>query len=133
MPRRKKTTEEKLYYSISEVARITRLEAYVLRFWEKEFPMLKPRKNRGGNRIYQKSDIEMINRIKHLLYKENYTIEGARNRLKSIKPTTEKKELVSSAKFQTIIGAIRKDIEDLLKLFPCLFALLIYIVRVVGA
>jgi DNA-binding transcriptional MerR regulator len=120
MPRRKQKTEEKLYYSISEVARITKLEAYVLRFWEKEFPMLKPRKNRGGNRMYQKSDIEMINKIKHLLYKENYTIEGARNRLKSIKPTPEKKQLASSAKTERLIGEIRKDIEDLLKLFPCL-------------
>jgi DNA-binding transcriptional MerR regulator len=120
MPRRKVKTEEKLYYSISEVARITRLEAYVLRFWEKEFPMLKPRKNRGGNRMYQKSDIEMINKIKHLLYKENYTIEGARNRLKSIKPTPEKKQLASSAKFQRLVGEIHKDIEDILKLFPCL-------------
>ncbi len=120
MPRRKTKTEEKLYYSISEVARITKLEAYVLRFWEKEFPMLKPRKNRGGNRMYQKPDIEMINKIKHLLYKENYTIEGARNRLKSIKPTPEKKQLASSAKFQRLVGEIRNDIEDILKLFPCL-------------
>jgi len=120
MPRRKPKIEEKLYYSISEVVRITRLEAYVLRFWEKEFPMLKPRKNRGGNRMYQKSDIEMINKIKHLLYKENYTIEGARNRLKGIKPTPEKKQLASSAKYQRLAGEIRKDIEDILKLFPCL-------------
>lgn len=125
MPRRKKKTEEKLYYSISEVARITRLEPYVLRFWEKEFPMLKPRKNRGGNRIYQKNDIELVNQIKHLLYNENYTIEGARNRLKGIKPTPEKKELVASARYKTIVGEIRKDIEDLLKLFPCLFIMLI--------
>jgi len=124
MPRRKSTTGEKLYYSISEVAHMTRLEAYVLRFWEKEFPMLKPRKNRGGNRTYQKSDIEMINRIKQLLYKENYTIEGARNRLKGIKPTLEKKDLVASGKFQTTLGEIRKEIEDLLKLFPCLFLML---------
>ncbi|MCP4705850.1 MAG: MerR family transcriptional regulator [candidate division Zixibacteria bacterium] len=121
MPRQKKFTDDKLYYSISEVAQITRLEPYVLRFWEKEFPMLKPKKNRGGNRTYQKQDIEIVNRIKHLLYKENYTIAGARNRLKGIKPTTEKKELVASAKFQTAVGEIRKEIESLLKLFPCLF------------
>jgi len=121
MPRRKIITDDKLYYSISEVAQITRLEPYVLRFWEKEFPMLKPKKNRGGNRTYQKQDIEVVNRIKHLLYKENYTIAGARNRLKGIKPTTEKKELVASAKFQTTVGEIRKEIESLLKLFPCLF------------
>jgi DNA-binding transcriptional MerR regulator len=125
MPVKKKKTDEKMYYSISEVARITRLEAYVLRFWEKEFPMLKPRKNRGGNRIYQKNDIELINRIKHLLYKENFTIEGARNQLRKIKPTPEKKALVTSAKYQTMIGEIRKDIEDILKLFSCLFLLLL--------
>jgi DNA-binding transcriptional MerR regulator len=121
MPRKKKKIDEKLYYSISEVAKITRLEPYVLRFWEKEFPMLKPRKNRGGNRIYQMQDIEVVNRIKQLLYKENFTIEGARNRLKGIKPTQERKDLMTSAKFQTLIGDIRKEIEGLLKLFPCLF------------
>ena len=123
MARRKNKTEEKLYYSISEVARITRLEPYVLRFWEKEFPMLKPKKNRGGNRTYQKHEIELINQIKHLLYKENYTIEGARNRLRGLKPTEERKELVSSAKFQTVLGEIKKQIEDILKLFPCLFGI----------
>ena len=72
MPRRKKNRDDKLYYSISEVAQITRLEPYVLRFWEKEFPMLKPKKNRGGNRIYQKQDIEIVNRIKHLQPDYNY-------------------------------------------------------------
>lgn len=123
MPRRKNRGEDKLYYSISEVARMTRLEAYVLRFWEKEFPTLKPRKNRGGNRVYQKHDIEIINQIKQLLYKENYTIEGARNRLRGIKPTEEKKELVASGKFQTIMGEIKSEIETLLKLFPCLFGM----------
>jgi DNA-binding transcriptional MerR regulator len=123
MPRRKIKTSEKLYYSISEVASITRLEPYVLRFWEKEFPMLRPRKNRGGNRTYQKHEIELINQIKHLLYKENYTIEGARNRLRGYKPSEERKELIASAKFQTVLGEIKKDIEDLLKLFSCLFCI----------
>ena len=62
-----KQVEEKLYYSISEVSQMTSIEAYVLRFWEKEFPMLKPKKNRGGNRVYQRRDIEMVNRIRELL------------------------------------------------------------------
>ena len=52
--------DEKIYYSISEVSKMTGLEAYVLRFWEKEFPVLKPRKNRGGNRTYTGKDIEVI-------------------------------------------------------------------------
>jgi len=123
MARRKTKTEDKLYYSISEVAHITKLEPYVLRFWEKEFPMLKPKKNRGGNRTYQKHEIELINQIKQLLYKENYTIEGARNRLRGLKPTEERKELISSAKYRTLLGEIRTQIIELLELFPCLFGI----------
>lgn len=109
-----KQIEEKLYYSISEVSQMTGIEAYVLRFWEKEFPMLKPKKNRGGNRVYQRRDIEMVNRIRKLLYQENYTIEGARNRLRSLKPTPERQDLIQTGRMRTTIGEIRKEIEDLL-------------------
>jgi DNA-binding transcriptional MerR regulator len=121
MARSKTVADEKLYYSISEVARITDLEAYVLRFWEKEFPMLRPKKNKGGNRHYQKRDIELVNQIKHLLYEENYTIAGARKRLGQMEKKGEKKELVLKAKSNTIIGEIKKELEDILKIFPCLF------------
>ena len=76
-----KNGEEKLYYSISEVAEMTDVKPYVLRFWEKEFPLLRPKKNRGGNRTYQKREIVLVNRIKSLLYDEGYTIEGARQKL----------------------------------------------------
>jgi len=110
--------DEKIYYSISEVARMTGLEAYVLRFWEKEFPVLKPRKNRGGNRTYTEKDIEIINRIKHLRTKEKLTIPGARTRLMMKRPSEEREEMVSSAKVKTMIGQIRKEVEELLKLFP---------------
>ena len=116
MARTSRVIEEKLYYSISEVSRMTQLEPYVLRFWEKEFPMLRPRKNRGGNRIYQKKDIEMVNRIKRLLYKENYTIEGARTRLRSIKPTPEREGLIASARLKTTVAEIRQEAEDILKI-----------------
>lgn len=121
MARTKTAVDEKLYYSISEVARITNLEAYVLRFWEKEFPMLRPKKNKGGNRHYQKRDIELINQIKQLLYEENYTIAGARKRLRQMETKGEKKELVLKAKSNTILGEIKKELEDILKIFPCLF------------
>lgn len=116
MARTPKIIEEKLYYSISEVAQMTELEPYVLRFWEKEFPMLHPKKNRGGNRVYQKKDIEMVNRIKQLLYKENYTIEGARTRLRSIKPTAERADLINNAKVQTALSEIRKEADEILDL-----------------
>ncbi len=109
---------DRLYYSISEVARITGLEPYVLRYWEKEFPILKPKKNRGGNRIYTERDIELVNRIKHLRSKEKLTIAGARTKLMMKRPGEEKETIRSSARARTLIGQIRKEIEDLLKIFP---------------
>lgn len=113
----KSNTKARLYYSISEVARITGLEPYVLRYWEKEFPILKPKKNRGGNRIYTQKDIDLINRIKHLRNKEKLTIAGARTKLMMKRPSEEKTVLHNSAKVRTLIGQIRKDIEDLLGFF----------------
>ena len=68
----------KLYYSISEVAEHTGLEAHVLRYWETEFEQLRPKKNRAGNRVYTERDIDTVERIQHLLREEKYTIEGAR-------------------------------------------------------
>ncbi len=77
---------KKLYYSISEVSKITNLEQYVLRYWESEFDELKPQKNRAGNRIYTNKDIQLILFIKKLLREERYTIEGAKQVLKSYSP-----------------------------------------------
>ena len=73
---------DKLYYSIGEVRALTDLEPYVLRYWESEFPQLKPKKNSGGQRAYQRKDIELILRIKELLYEQGYTIKGARGLLR---------------------------------------------------
>ena len=69
---------KKLYYSISEVSKITDLEQYVLRYWESEFEQLKPQKNRAGNRVYTNKDIKLILHIRKLLREERYTIEGAK-------------------------------------------------------
>ncbi|HRI86310.1 MAG TPA: MerR family transcriptional regulator [Ignavibacteria bacterium] len=74
---------KKLYYSISEVSRIIELEQYVLRYWETEFEMLRPAKNLAGNRVYTNKDIKLILYIKKLLREEKYTIEGAKQHLKS--------------------------------------------------
>ena len=109
--------EEQRYYSISETSRITGLEQYVLRYWEKEFPMLRPRKNRGGSRLYTSKDIELINRIKHLRQSEGLTIPGARARLTMRRGAEARKESVNKAKVKTVLGKMRKDVEDLLKLF----------------
>jgi DNA-binding transcriptional MerR regulator len=79
----------KLYYSISEVSRLTGLEPYVLRYWETEFDELNPQKNRAGNRIYSNKDIKFILRIKELLREQRYTIEGAKHILRDER-TSEK-------------------------------------------
>lgn len=71
---------EKLFYKIGEVGRITGVEPYVLRYWESEFPFLRPRKSRSGQRLYVKKDIETILEIKKLLYDERYTIEGVKKK-----------------------------------------------------
>ena len=69
---------DKLYYKIGEVCEVTGTQPYVLRFWESEFPTLAPQKNRSGQRVYRKRDIDLIHRIKTLLYEQEYTIAGAR-------------------------------------------------------
>ena len=74
---------EKLFFKIGEVCEITGIQAHVLRYWESEFPMLAPQKNRAGQRTYRKRDVEMVLRIKELLYEEQYTIAGAKKRLQN--------------------------------------------------
>lgn len=72
---------DKLYYRIGEVESITEIPAYVLRYWESEFKLLRPKKNPAGQRLYRKRDVEMVLRIKSLLYEERLTLEGAKKRL----------------------------------------------------
>src|ERR1700694_3596873 len=74
---------DKLYFRIGEVASLCRLPAYVLRFWETEFPQLKPVKSSTGQRMYRKRDVENVLRIKQLLYDQGFTISGARQQLRS--------------------------------------------------
>jgi DNA-binding transcriptional MerR regulator len=69
------------YFSIGEVCSMTSLKPHVLRYWESQFRFLNPAKNRSGNRVYQRREIELIVLVKHLLYTEKYTIEGARRKV----------------------------------------------------
>src|SRR5919109_322070 len=75
------TIPQKLFFKIGEVCEIAGVQAHVLRYWETEFPMLAPQKNRAGQRTYRKRDVEMVLRIKELLYEDQYTIAGAKKRL----------------------------------------------------
>ena len=72
---------EKLYYRIGEVEQITAVPAYVLRYWESEFKLLRPKKNEAGQRLYRPRDLDLVKRIKTLLYEERLTLEGAKKRL----------------------------------------------------
>jgi DNA-binding transcriptional MerR regulator len=74
---------DKLYFRIGEVADLCRLPAYVLRFWESEFPQLKPVKSSTGQRMYRRKDVENVLRIKELLYEQGFTIAGARQQFRS--------------------------------------------------
>jgi DNA-binding transcriptional MerR regulator len=72
---------EKLFFKIGEVCELAGVQAHVLRYWESEFPMLAPQKNRAGQRVYRKRDVEIALRVKELLYEDQYTIAGAKKRL----------------------------------------------------
>jgi DNA-binding transcriptional MerR regulator len=73
--------QSKLFYRIGEVSRLTGLEPYVLRYWETEFPQIKPDKGKSKQRLYRKKDLDSILQIKQMLYKDGYTIAGARKKL----------------------------------------------------
>jgi len=116
----------KLYYSISEVSTITGLEQYVLRYWESEFPQLKPAKNRAGNRIYTNKDIKLILYIKKLLRDERYTIEGAKRVLEEYVPEAESAEQlellsvpqrkkVTDVEIRTDMLEVRQFLEELVE------------------
>jgi len=75
-------TAQKLYYSIGEVSDLVKVKPHVLRYWESQFPVLKPKKNRAGNRTYRIRDIRLLFTIKSLLYERGFTISGARKKLR---------------------------------------------------
>jgi DNA-binding transcriptional MerR regulator len=106
---------DKEYYSISEVCKITGLKSHVLRYWESQFKILSPSKNRAGNRAYRKNDIQMVQLIKHLLYTEKYTIDGAKRKLKLLKNMGENvgEALPKEEKDRQLIGKIRRELIEL--------------------
>jgi DNA-binding transcriptional MerR regulator len=81
----KQLIPDKLFFKIGEVAEIAEVEQHVLRYWEEEFDVLKPNKNRSGQRLYQKKDIDQVLEIKQLLYSDKFTIAGAKKKLKQKK------------------------------------------------
>jgi DNA-binding transcriptional MerR regulator len=83
---------DRLYFKIGDVADLIGVKPYVLRYWEAEFPMISPQKSPSGQRVYRRSDVETVIMIKHLLYEERYSIEGARKRIRELRKEGELKE-----------------------------------------
>ncbi|HOE62499.1 MAG TPA: MerR family transcriptional regulator [Candidatus Sumerlaeota bacterium] len=108
----------KLFYKINEVSRITGIKPYVLRYWETEFESLKPQKDVNDQRRYRKEDIDLIYKIKNLLYDERFTIAGARKQLKdSRNGVTVNERGARIVAISNELSAIRSELTELLKLY----------------
>ena len=103
----KKELPDKLYFKIGEVSEIAGLPSYVLRFWESEFSKINPARTPSGQRLYRKSDIDLILKIKHLLYEKKFTIQGAREYLTS---GYKKKKVTLSTE---VVDEIRSELEQI--------------------
>jgi len=108
-------SNSKLYFSIKEVSEMTELKPYVLRYWESEFPSLKPVKNRAGNRTYKKHDIQVILDIKKLLYDKKFTIKGAVEELKNRSNEPMPENSLSNIKVSALIE-IKNELKNILNI-----------------
>ena len=109
---------DKLYFKIGEVSELLGVEPYVLRYWETEFPTLSPKKSGTGHRLYRRKDVELLLRIKHLLYEKRFTIEGARQ---SLQAATRAPKPRATARVQQELFTedplpeIRRELADILQ------------------
>ena len=102
------------FFSIGEVCALTDLKPHVLRCWESQFRFLNPAKNRSGNRVYKSREVEMIMLVKHLLYTEKFTIEGARQRLDQYRRSGELKQAARAAMRWETVEEVRASLDDVL-------------------
>ena len=110
---REKPIAQKEYYSISEVCELVGLKPHVLRYWETQFQVLNPSKNRSGNRVYQRKEIRLISLVKHLLYEEKYTVEGAKAKLDQLRRTGELTDTAGAVLDRAMIEQLRADLSEL--------------------
>ena len=110
---------DKLYFKIGEVSELLGVEPYVLRYWETEFTVLSPKKSGTGHRLYRRKDVELLLRIKHLLYEKKFTIEGARQTLhaESRAPKQKVAKIAQQELFsQDPLPEIRRELADILQI-----------------
>ena len=104
------------FFSIGEVCAMTDLKPHVLRYWESQFRFLNPAKNRSGNRVYQRREIELIQLVKHLLYTEKYTIDGARQKVDEHRRGASLKPVARAALDRQTLEALEGGLADLLRI-----------------
>jgi DNA-binding transcriptional MerR regulator len=104
------------FFSIGEVCELTGLKPHVLRYWESQFRFLSPAKNRSGNRVYQRREVEMILLVKHLLYTEKYTIEGARQKVDEHRKAGELRRVSRAALNIEALESAEKELTELLRM-----------------
>ncbi len=101
------------FYSIGEVCTLTELKPHVLRYWESQFKLLHPAKNRSGNRVYSRREVEVIQLVKHLLYTEKYTIDGARQKLDEHRKTGTLRAMARAALEVQAIESVERELTEL--------------------
>lgn len=104
------------FYSIGEVCEITDLKPHVLRYWESQFKFLNPAKNRSGNRVYQRKEIELVLLVKHLLYTEKYTIEGARQKVEEHRKAGDLKSVARASLNLETVESLERELKELLRI-----------------
>jgi len=102
------------FFSIGEVCELTGLKPHVLRYWESQFRFLSPAKNRSGNRVYQRREVELITLVKHLLYEEKYTIEGARQKVDEHRKGGDLKLVARGALAVQSLESLESDLKELI-------------------
>ena len=105
---------DKLFYKIGEVSKIADVEPYVLRYWETEFSFLRPRKNRSGQRVYIRKDLELVLQIKKLLYEDRYTIEGVRKKLGEGEHPEPAQPVLPLSSPQNVVEKVKKRLREIL-------------------
>lgn len=112
---------DKLYFKIGEASDITKVKPHVLRYWESEFKIVSPKKSRSRQRVYSRRDVELVLEIKRLLYKEKYTLEGAKKKIRDMQLNKEPKSPqmklpYSEERYKNALLAIKKELDSIKKM-----------------
>ena len=116
MAKRERGEPVQEFFSIGEVCALTDLKPHVLRYWESQFKFLSPAKNRSGNRVYQRREVELILLVKHLLYTEKYTIDGARQKVDELRKAGQHRAEARAALTRETAEAIEGELRAILDL-----------------